>query len=281
MEDQIIRQNLEWIHQGHTTLKTGEWDSFAAPHLEGHEWSVIIPAAGRGSRLGFHLPKILYQVAGRPILDWLLDLFPAKAKIILVASSTGAAALRDALIQRGTRGQVVIQPEPKGMGHAVAIGLAVVDTPRVAIVWGDQTALLPEHVSMTLRLHSGPLSPDVTCPTVLRSKPYIHFERDAAGRLKAILQAREGDAMPADGESDAGFFAFETAVLRRLWQDHSADVSLSGALTKEQNFLPLIALASAVGLQVLTPQVMTVEETTGVNSADDAEMLTTILENRK
>ncbi len=36
-------------------------------------WTAVIPAAGRGTRLGFSRPKILYPLGGRAILDWLLD----------------------------------------------------------------------------------------------------------------------------------------------------------------------------------------------------------------
>ena len=47
---------------------------FLAPAIDPALWTALIPAAGRGTRLGWHLPKILYPVAGRPILAWLLDL---------------------------------------------------------------------------------------------------------------------------------------------------------------------------------------------------------------
>ena len=199
-----------------------------SPTVDPTQWTAVIPAAGRGSRLGFHRPKILYPVAGRPILDWLLDfLLPNCAALVFVLSPDGAADVAAELESRiRGRFQIVIQETPTGMGDAVALALSAVETPHVAIVWGDQVALRRDSVEACLRLHQGPLHPDLTCPTVLRDHPYIHFERDTEGCISALRQAREGDPMPERGESDTGFFCFRTAspdpAARRPagWQRH-------------------------------------------------------------
>ena len=61
-------------------------------------WTAIIPAAGRGSRLGFDQPKILFPVAGRPILNWLLDfLLPVSSRVVLVLSPEGRGPVETAL----------------------------------------------------------------------------------------------------------------------------------------------------------------------------------------
>jgi UDP-N-acetylglucosamine pyrophosphorylase len=60
------------------------WRQSASALVDPGQWTAVIPAAGRGSRLGFHRPKILYPVAGRPILDWLLDfLVPTVRRLYL------------------------------------------------------------------------------------------------------------------------------------------------------------------------------------------------------
>jgi bifunctional N-acetylglucosamine-1-phosphate-uridyltransferase/glucosamine-1-phosphate-acetyltransferase GlmU-like protein len=143
----------------------------------------------------------------------------------------------------------------------------------VAIIWGDQVAVRPASIDICLRLHAGPLEPDVTCPVVIRERPYIHFERDADGRLCGLRQAREGDVMPDIGESDTGFFCFRTRVLRDLLAAMHASADARGRGTGEFNLLPVIPLASRKGLGVLTPQIMTLEETVGVNSKGDAMVI--------
>jgi len=246
------------------------WQQSAGPRVDPAQWTAVIPAAGRGSRLGFHRPKILYPVAGRLILDWLLDfLRPNCSELIFVLSPDGAGDVSSELDGRlPGRYKVVIQDTPTGMGDAVALALPKVRTPHVAIVWGDQVALRRRSVEACLRLQQGPLAPDMTCPTVMRDRPYIHFERDAQGRIAALLQLREGDAMPARGESDTGFFCFRTPVLTRLLEELRS-VPTNGRGTGEFNFLPVIPLAARQGI-VITPRLMRVEETVGVNSPEDA-----------
>jgi len=256
---------------GHLREVVGLLPPGDARPLEPACWTAVIPAAGRGTRLGFSHAKILYPLGGRLILDWLLDfLVPNCAALVFVLSPEGAAEVGAALEQRiPGRFRVVIQETPTGMGDAVALALPEARTPHVAVVWGDQVALRRESVETCMRLHQGPLQPEVTCPTVLRANPYIHFERDTAGRLTGLRQAREGEAMPATGESDTGFFCFEIAALRRLLERLRTESGALGSATREFNLLPAIPLAAKHGV-VLTPRVMRLEETVGINTSQDA-----------
>jgi len=236
------------------------------------QWSVIVAAAGRGSRLGFHQPKILFPVAGRMVLEWLLDLLlPYCATGVFVLSPDGRKDVEPALNRLAPgRYRIAIQESPTGMGDAIAIGAAEVSTGNTAVIWGDQVAIRPASMETILRLHQGLLAPDLTVPTVFRPAPYIHFGREESGRISKLLQAREGDPMPAQGESDTGFFCFRTPVLRHLLAEMRRDRSAYGSQTGEFNLLPIIPFAAAAGFYVLTPRTMEIEETIGINCADDA-----------
>jgi HAD superfamily hydrolase (TIGR01509 family) len=239
--------------------------------VEPASWTAIIPAAGRGSRLGFHRPKILYPVGGRMILEWMLDfLEPNYSQMVFVLSPEGSAEVVGELNKLiPGRFEVVIQETPTGMGDAVQLALPHATTPQVTIVWGDQVALRYDSVKLCQRLHQGPLQPDLTCPTVLRKKPYIHFERNGDGKINGIRQAREGDAMPEQGESDTGFFCFKTASLDRVLAQARKSGQTSGTATGEFNLLPVIPVMAQEGV-VLTPRVMCLEETMGINASSDA-----------
>ncbi len=176
------------------------------------------------------------------------------------------------------RYEIVIQAVPRGMGDAVELALSSVKTSHVVVVWGDQVALRRESVEACLRLHEGPMNVSVTCPTVFRPNPYIHFDRDADGRISGLRQAREGDQMPEEGESDTGFFCFETEALCRLLAGLRQQPGQHGGSTGEFNFLPVIPFAAHQGLEILSPQLMTLEETVGVNSATDAAAVEAFLE---
>ena len=240
-------------------------------------WTAIIPAAGRGTRLAFDQPKILYPVAGRTILAWLVDLLtPFCGRLIVVASREGAPMIAPHLPPHA---EVVVQPEPRGMADAIQAALPSLHTPHALIVWGDQAALKPQSLAHCIRLHEH-AAPLATVPTVTRSKPYIHFERDAAGRVTRVLQAREGDAMPEHGESDSGVFFFRSIALRRLLAELQRSGAGIGARTGEFNFLPVLPLAARVEGSLLTPPIMTEEESIGVNTPHDAEILAAVLRAR-
>ncbi|MCS6953795.1 MAG: HAD-IA family hydrolase [Bryobacterales bacterium] len=263
-------------------LHLGNWEAYAAPKVLPMIWTAVIPAAGRGSRMGFDKPKILYPVAGRPILEWLMDLLlPFCQTVVLVLSPAGRAAVEERLSQRAPgRYRIAIQAEPTGMGDAVAVGLEAVETLHAAVVWGDQVALRSQSVEACLRLHQGWLAPRITCPTVWRDRPYIHFLRGPRGELRGVLQAREGDDLPDSGESDTGFFCFRTQDLRALLQTHRGAPQARGRRTGEFNLLPLIPLLAREDGAVLTPRLMAVEETVGVNSPEDAAAVEAFLRDR-
>ncbi len=262
-----------------TDITLENWPTFAAPAVNPELWTAVIPAAGRGSRLGFDQPKILYPVAGRMIIERLVDLLLTSSSCLVFVVSPGGRAQVERELQRLAAGryEIVIQETPTGMGDAVGLGLQPVKTESVAVIWGDQVAVRPSSVEACLRLHQGPLRPHITCPTVMRSNPYIHFDRDAQGLLQGLRQAREGDHMPALGESDTGFFCFQTSVLRGLLARTRESSLAQGRSTGEFNLLPIIPEAAQLGYTVLTPRLMTVEETVGVNSIDDVAVIETFL----
>lgn len=231
------------------------------------QWTALIPAAGRGSRLGFDKPKILFPIAGHTILEWLLDLLrPLCSHFVFVLSAEGKEAVSP-LLPGDCR--IAVQKEPRGMADAIACGLPLVETANVLIIWGDQVALEPASLDLAMRVHQGPARPDATCPTLWRDKPYIHFERDAEGRVSRVLQAREGDTMPLRGESDCGVFLFTVSKLRQLLKVLLESKAAVGSRTGEFNFLPIFPMLD----RLITMPIMTEAQSVGVNSRADAEFL--------
>jgi hypothetical protein len=72
------------------TVDGANWMAHAAPHVDSAQWTAVVAAAGKGDLLGFNRPKILSAVAGRPILEWLLDLLlPLCQTTVFVLSPDG------------------------------------------------------------------------------------------------------------------------------------------------------------------------------------------------
>ena len=97
----------------------------------------VIPAAGRGTRLGSDLPKILTPLTARDTIWSILHakLAPLVDHIHLVLSPDGAKQF-PALPANVS---ISIQPEPIGMGDAIFRGFDIWSQyDAVLIVWGDQ-----------------------------------------------------------------------------------------------------------------------------------------------
>ncbi len=207
--------------------------------------TLVVPAAGRGSRLGGERPKLLVPVAGRPMIDWILDRHgPYVHAVVVVVHPYAQAAVSSHLRTCGFPGdfRLALQPEPTGMLDAVlAAGRDVAATgpERVWITWCDQVAVRPETLARLDAIDRASPAPDAALPTTRQTPPYIHFDRDAAGRLAVVRQRREGDPMPDTGESDAGLFSLSReAFLRDL--PEFARTAPSSAGTHERNFLPFL-----------------------------------------
>jgi bifunctional UDP-N-acetylglucosamine pyrophosphorylase / glucosamine-1-phosphate N-acetyltransferase len=255
-------------------------DAVPAERIEPGRWSAIIPAAGRGTRLGSSLPKILFEVAGRSILDWLLDLLlPRCGRVVIVAAPSTAEEIGQAAARRSPSVSIAVQPEPVGMADAIERGLARVETDNVLTIWGDQAAVREESIDFSMRVHRHACAL-ATVPTLWRHDPYIHFERDGEDAITAVRQAREGDAMPAEGESDSGIFLFRTRTLRRQLRSMSVDGAGVGRRTGERNLLPLIARLDSLRGNVISARIMSDEESVGANTPGDARFLTDVLSAR-
>ncbi|MGW4411326.1 NTP transferase domain-containing protein [Nonomuraea sp. NPDC004702] len=229
----------------------------------------VIPAAGRGTRLGHDLPKIMIGLAdGVTVWDVLhRRLRPVTGHVHVVVSLAGAGPFGE--LVAGTPGvSVSVQERPTGMGAAIfgAAGhWAGYET--ILVVWGDQANLSARTVRRVVAAHPGE---GLTLPLVPMEDPYVEYEL-AGGELVRVRQSREGEACRPGGLSDIGVFCLATAGLREAWERYAAGAA-RGAATGEVNFLPFLAhLSRTEGWPVTVVPVTDPAEARGVNTADDLE----------
>lgn len=243
---------------------------------------LIVPAAGRGSRLGSELPKMLVPVNGKPMLQHILERYAGLMdRFVVVISPAFRDALRQFTRDRPEAVVTALQPEPTGMLDAIlAAGEALPDSlpDEVWITWCDQVAVGPETVRRLARASGATPAPALTFPTIQAPDPYIHFTRDERGTISGVLQRREGDRMPPMGEADMGLFALQGATYHELLPAFAVGAGIGGA-TGERNFLPFIPWLSRRGL-VATFGVEDRREAVGINTPAELERVATYLRTR-
>ncbi len=104
--------------------------------------SVIILAAGQGTRMRSDLPKVLQPLAGKPLLAHVLDTaHQLGADDVCVVYGHGGDAVPEAFPGDGNRWS--LQAEQLGTGHAVQQGMPQTpDENRVLILFGDVPLLM-------------------------------------------------------------------------------------------------------------------------------------------
>ena len=239
---------------------------------------LVIPAAGRGTRLRWPGPKALCPIGGRPMIDLVLDRFATVASRVAIVVAPGAeTAFQAAVSAHDVPIDYVVQPSPTGMLPAVLCAREIVEThqpDQVWISWCDQVSVRAATVRRLVAELDGTAAAAVF-PTVRQEPPYIHFDRDERGRLAGVRQRRDGDEMPAVGESDTGVFAMRG---RTFLDDlvEFARLAEPSIVTGERNFLPFLPWL-AQRADVRTFEVEDASEAIGVNTPEDLRMIEAVL----
>jgi bifunctional UDP-N-acetylglucosamine pyrophosphorylase/glucosamine-1-phosphate N-acetyltransferase len=236
---------------------------------------MIIPAAGQGSRLGKAGPKILVEVAGRPMIEYLLDLYrPYVSHFVVVVNPAFAEAVAEHCSAPGPPVELALQAKPTGMLDAILKPIERVRDfapEKVWITWCDQIAIRPETVSRLASVEQDDPEAGVVLPTIIRTHPYIHLVRDGDGQVEAVLHRREGDEMPPVGEADLGLFGLgRVAYLEDLTRfARESEASLG---TGEHNFLPFLSWLRGRTRVRTFPGTEEIESV-GINTPQDLEQV--------
>jgi bifunctional UDP-N-acetylglucosamine pyrophosphorylase/glucosamine-1-phosphate N-acetyltransferase len=235
--------------------------------------TVLIMAAGEGTRMRSSLPKVLHPVAGRPMVAW----------PVLAAREAGAdrvavivAPDRDLAsgLPEGT--ETVIQPEADGTGGAVRAAHDLVrDSETVVVLSGDHPLINAEIISDLLETHrsSGAAA---TVMTVELDEPgaYGRIVRDGDGDIERIVETKDPEGVDAEilaiGEINTGTYVFSAEplveALDALENDNSAGEYYIG------DVLPMFR---DQGMRVVAHQAPDPNVNLGVNTRADLALIAT------
>jgi bifunctional UDP-N-acetylglucosamine pyrophosphorylase/glucosamine-1-phosphate N-acetyltransferase len=223
--------------------------------------NIVILAAGKGTRMHSDLPKVLHPLAGKPLLEHVLDtaraLQPAK---LCVVYGYGGDALPQAI--QGDDIAWALQAEQLGTGHALQQVMPHLDTHGVTLVlYGDVPLTRPDTLQRLLE-QAG--SDGVAVLTVALSDPtsYGRIVRDSAGRVARIVEQKDAsDVEKKINEVNTGIIAAPTEELVR-WLAQLSNNNAQG----EYYLTDTIAMAVAQGVPVATAHPHHEWEVLGVNS---------------
>jgi bifunctional UDP-N-acetylglucosamine pyrophosphorylase/glucosamine-1-phosphate N-acetyltransferase len=175
---------------------------------------VIILAAGQGTRMKSATIKILHRAAGRPIIDYVLDLaaeISPRPPIMVVGHQREA-------VQKAVddRARFAIQEEQKGTGHAVLQAAPMIDGSRhVLILSGDVPLTRPSTLQRLLDEHHRSQNA-LTLLTMKLDNPgmYGRVVRDADGAVTRIVEAKDASSKELlIDEVNAGIYVFDGSHL--------------------------------------------------------------------
>ena len=221
---------------------------------------VVILAAGKGTRMRSALPKVLHPLAGRPLLQHVLDAAAAvgAARVCVVYGHGGEmvpSALREADCAW------VEQTERLGTGHAVQQALpALSGVARVLVLYGDVPLIEPETLN---RLITDSAESALGLLTMTLDEPtgYGRIVRGATGRVLRIVEQKDAsEAERAITEVNTGIIVADrerlAGWLGRIDNDN---------VQREYYLTDVIGLATGDGVNVVTAQPETLEEVAGIN----------------
>ncbi len=181
--------------------------------------TVVLLAAGKGTRMRSERPKVLHPLAGRPMLAHVLGtagaLAPARVVVVLAPGMDQVAAEVD----RGPQPAVIVHQAPQlGTGHALmAARTELPKAGEVLVLYADTPLATAETLNGLLEARR---AADAAVAVLGFHPPdpsgYGRLAFDQAG-LAAIVEERHADAtLKRDGMCNAGIMAFDAARLMPL-----------------------------------------------------------------
>jgi bifunctional UDP-N-acetylglucosamine pyrophosphorylase/glucosamine-1-phosphate N-acetyltransferase len=224
--------------------------------------SVVILAAGQGTRMKSSLPKVLHPLGGRPLVRYAVDTGRAlSGGVPVLVVGHGAQQVRAVL---GSECDYVEQAEQLGTAHAVlqARELLMERGGQVLIYYADMPLLTADSLRALVecqKANSGPLS----LLTMVDPDPrgFGRIVRDVDGKIEAIVE--EAQATPhqkAIRELNVGAYCVNADFLWQTLPD--LPVSPKG----EYYITDLIGAAIAQGLSVEAVTLADPQEAIGINT---------------
>jgi bifunctional UDP-N-acetylglucosamine pyrophosphorylase/glucosamine-1-phosphate N-acetyltransferase len=221
--------------------------------------SIVILAAGKGTRMYSDKPKVLHQIAGKAMLEHVIDtasnLNPSKT---IVVYGHGGESVPKAL--EGHHITFVIQEPQLGTGHAVQQALPQLDEDGITLVLYGDVPLIQQETLVKLLNDENALT--LLTQNLDNPKGYGRIVRDVAGKVTSIVE--EKDASPEQRkikEINTGILAAPNKYLREWLKNLSNENA-----QREYYLTDIVGMAASQGVKIKTEQPGNEWEVVGINN---------------
>lgn len=177
--------------------------------------AVVVLAAGLGTRMRSHLPKVMHPLAGRPMIRHLMATVDALApdKVVTVIGED-----MEAVAKAVAPHPVAVQGDRLGTAHAVMAARDALSgfDGDVLVLYGDTPLLGEDTLRGLLAARRGDDDPAVVVLGFTPDDPgaYGRLIRDGDGRLQRIVEAKDATDEERDVDlCNSGVMAFDGKVL--------------------------------------------------------------------
>lgn len=225
----------------------------------------VILAAGKSTRMKSALPKVLHEVCGRPMIEYVLDasrLAGVRRQVVIVGHE--AERVKQSLSHHADV-EFALQAEQKGTGHAVMMcreNLANHDGP-VLILTGDAPLMRPESFTALLAdYHDQQAACVIGTAETENNQGLGRIVRSSGGEFLRIVEQK--DATPEEAairEINVGCYVFDCQALFAALNEIRPNNKQG-----EYYLTDCAAILKAQGRRVVASQKLDIAEALGVNT---------------
>ncbi len=182
----------------------------------------IILAAGQGTRMRSALPKVLHPIAGKPMLQHVVEACSVLqnnqiACHMAIVYGHGGELVRERI--QGENLNWALQSVQKGTGHAVSQAIHLVDNDDVVLVAYGDVPLIRSTTLQALAQGLGAAALCILTTELADPHGYGRIVRNADGLVQAIVEEKDAsDAQRQIREVNTGFIAARGADMKRWLQ---------------------------------------------------------------
>ncbi len=233
----------------------------------------VVMAAGKGTRMKSDLPKVLFPVCERSMIEYVLDALEAAGiERIVVVVGYRSDLVRETLSHRKNL-VYAEQTEQLGTGHAVMMCRDVLrnHSGPVMVVAGDCPMIQVESIQKLFAAYSEVDPPACILGTAMKDDPagLGRIVRDSGGAFVGIVE--EKDATPEQQliqEVNMSYYVFHTPELLDALTDLKTDNAQG-----EYYITDTPAVLKSKGKRVLALPVLKPIESLGINTVEEAKIV--------